>query len=96
MRYEKIAINDIGKVTLGYLEWTGQDIVEYILLLCVQGATFDDLMQLMISPSPELLKKYLFYLIDYDLILYNGLKQVYMIKDRGLEVLSRIIEEKII
>jgi hypothetical protein len=91
MRYEKIAINDIGKVTLGYLEWTGQDIVEYILLLCVQGATFDDLMQLMISPSPELLKKYLFYLIDYDLILYNGLKQVYMIKDRGLEVLSRII-----
>jgi hypothetical protein len=93
-----MAINDNGKVTLGYLdlEWTGQDIIEYILLLCVKGATFDNLMQLMTSSSPELLKKYLFYLIDYDLIFYNGQKQLYLIKEKGFEVLSRIIEENVI
>jgi hypothetical protein len=90
-----MAINDSrGKLTLDYLEGSGQDIVEYILLLCLRGATFDDLMQLMPLSSPELVKKYLFYLIDYDLIFYNGQKQVYMIRDRGIEVLSRIIKEK--
>jgi hypothetical protein len=63
----------VDEVTLGYLKGTGQDIVELILLLCRRGATFDDLMQVMpFLSSPELLKKYLFYLIDYDLILYSG------------------------
>ena len=75
------------------LQWTGEDIVEYILLLCAVETTFDDLMQLMIPSSPAILKKYLFYLIDYDLISYSGQKQVYLIKDRGLELLSRIMME---
>ena len=75
------------------LQWAGEDIVEYTLLLCAVETTFDDLMQLMISSSPTILKKYLFYLIDYDLILYSGQKQVYLIKDKGLELLSRIIME---
>jgi hypothetical protein len=43
--------------------------------------------------SPELLKKYLFYLIDYDLILYSGRERVYMIKDIGFEMLFRIGRE---
>jgi hypothetical protein len=47
-------------------------------------------MQLMPLSSSELLKKYLFFLIDYGLTSYNGQKQVYMIKDRGLETLFRI------
>jgi hypothetical protein len=90
-----MAINDShDKLTLGYLEGSGQDIVEYILLLCLSVATFDDLMQLMPLSSPELVKKYLFYLIDYDLIFYNGQNQVYVIRDRGIEVLSTIIKEK--
>jgi hypothetical protein len=68
-------------VNLGYLEWNREDIMEYILLLCVKGAIFDDLMQLIISPSSDkLLKKHLFYLIDYDLISYNGQKQMYFIR----------------
>jgi hypothetical protein len=74
-------------------QWTGEDIVEYILSLCGEETTFDDLMQLMISSSPTILKKYLFYLIDYDLISYSGQKQVYLIKDKGLELLSRIMME---
>ena len=75
------------------LQWTGKDIVEYILFLCAEETTFDDLMQLMILSSPTILKKYLFYLIDYDLISYNGRKRVYCIKDRGLELLFRIMME---
>ena len=86
-----MAVND--RVSPNPLQWTGEDIVEYILLLCSWEATFDDLMQLTISPLPTILKKYLFYLIEYDLISYNGQKQVYLIKDRGLEILSRIIME---
>ena len=83
-----MAINDNGKVTLGYLENTGQDIVEFILLLCIRGATFDELMQFILLSSPELLKKYLFYLIDYGLISYNGQRRLYLIKDKGIEVLG--------
>jgi hypothetical protein len=90
-----MAINDShGKVTLGYLEGIAQDIVECILLLCIKGSTFDDLMHSMPLSSPKLLKKYLFYLIDYDLIFYNGQNRVYMIKGTGLEILSRTIKEK--
>lgn len=90
-----MAINDSrGKVTLDYLEGVAQDIVELILLLCLRGATFGDLMQVIPLSSLELLKKYLFYLIDYDLIFYNGQDRVYMIKDVGLEILSRTIKEK--
>lgn len=87
-----MAIND--KASSNALQWTGEDIVEYILLLlCTMETTFDDLMQLMIPSSPAILKKYLFYLIDYDFISYSGQKQVYLIKDRGLELLSRIMME---
>ena len=89
-----MAVTDKG--SLNTLQWTREDIVEYTLLLCAGEATFDDLMQLMISASPTVLKEYLFYLIDYELISYNGQKQVYLIKDKGLEILSRIMENKIV
>jgi len=86
-----MAVND--KASSNPLQWTGEDIVEYTLLLCTMETTFDDLMQLMIPSSPAILKKYLFYLIDYDFISYSGQKQVYLIKDRGLELLFRIMME---
>ena len=50
-------------------------------------------MKLMNSASPTILKKYLFYLIDYDLISYSVQMQVYIIKDISLELLSRIMME---
>jgi hypothetical protein len=50
-------------------------------------------MKLMNSASHTILKKYLFYLIDYDLISYSVQMQVYIIKDRSLELLSRIMME---
>jgi len=81
------------KASLNPLQLTGLNVLEYILLLCAREATFDDLMQLRILSSPAILKKYLFYLIDYDFISYSGQKQVYLIKDKGLELLSRILIE---
>ena len=89
-----MAVNDKGSINP--LQWTGEDIVEYILLLCAGEATFDDLMLMMISSSHIILKKYLFYLIDYDIISYNGQRRTYSVSDKGLEVLSRMIENKIV
>ena len=78
-----MAVND--KASLNTMERTGEDIVEYILLLCAE-VTFDDLMQLMVFSSPIVLKR----LIDYDLVSYNGQKQVYLIRDKGLELLCSL------
>jgi predicted transcriptional regulator len=81
------------KASLNPLQLTGKIILEYFLSLCAMEATFDDLMQVMNSSSPAILKKYLFYLSDYDFISYSGQKQVYLIKDKGLQMLSRIVME---
>jgi hypothetical protein len=40
------------------------------------------------------LKIYLFYLIDYGLISYNGRKQMFAIEDRGFGLLDMINKEK--
>jgi hypothetical protein len=86
------SVRDKGR--LHKLEMTGQDIVVYILFLCLAEVTFDDLVRLMTSTSSTRLKKYLFYLIDYDLISYSGHKQVYIIKSKGLQVLSKLMADK--
>jgi hypothetical protein len=56
----------------------------------VRELTFDDLLQLMIFSSPTILKRYLVYLIVYDHVSYNGQMQVYLIKDKGLELLCSL------
>ena len=89
-----MAVND-GQTLNYFLQWGRGDIVEYILSLCLTGATLDDFLDWMSVLSPTVLKKYLFYLIEYDFILYNGQKQMYLVKDRGSEVLSAIMEEKV-
>jgi len=40
------------------------------------------------------LRKYLVYLVDYDLILYDGQRQVYTIEYNGLDLLNWISKEK--
>jgi hypothetical protein len=88
-----MAINDAQ--TLNYfLQWARGDIVEYILSLCLTEATLDDFLDWMSVLSPIILKKHLFYLIEHDFILYNGQKQAYVIKDRGLEILFAVMEDK--
>jgi predicted transcriptional regulator len=46
------------------------------------------------SSSYKILKKYLVYLVDYELILYDGQRQVYTIEYNGLDLLNWISKEK--
>jgi hypothetical protein len=84
-----MAINQRGALNY-FLEWAPGDIVENILILCLTGARYGDFLSWMNGLSPTILKKYLFYLIDYDFILYNRQKQVYVTKDRGIEYYLRL------
>ena len=44
--------------------------------------------------SCKILKRYLFYLISYGLVSYNGQRQVYKTEDGGLDLLYEIHQEK--
>src|SRR3954452_8468398 len=46
------------------------------------------------SSSCKSHKKYFVYLVDYELILYDGQRQVYTIGDNGLDLLNWISREK--
>src|SRR5215216_7953872 len=75
----------------------GAIIVEQILGVCVNKARFNELKdatQRVASLSRYSLKKYLFYLIEYGIISYQGQNQVYVITWEGLNLLSIINIEK--
>jgi predicted transcriptional regulator len=44
--------------------------------------------------SYRIIKKYLVYLADYELISYNGQIHAYQIEDNGIDLLYQIVEEK--
>jgi predicted transcriptional regulator len=72
-------------------------IVEQILVVCINRIRFDELFDtiLTIASFPRyILKKYLFHLIEYGLISYQGKNQVYVITRTGLDLLSIINREK--
>ena len=72
-------------------------IVEQILAISINGAGFNELKdatQRVASFSRYILKKYLFYLIEYGIISYQGQNQVYVITWEGLNLLSIINIEK--
>jgi hypothetical protein len=72
-------------------------IVESILIYCVNGASISELVLEMqrIMPLPyDSLKKYLFYLISYEILSYDGQRQVYVIEDGGYDLLDTINREK--
>ncbi len=75
-------------------------IVENILeLLYLKDFTISDLLfelqrRLDFSLSFKLFKNYLVYLVDYELILYDGQRQVYTIEYYGLDLLNSISKEK--
>lgn len=48
----------------------------------------------MLSLMYDIAKKYLFYLIDYGLVSYNGQKQIFVIEDGGNDLLCMIEEKK--
>ena len=72
-------------------------LVEPILYECSHNQSFYNIASkifIELGLSPFNLKKYLFYMIDYELISYNGKKQVFVLEDAGNELLNRIIDLK--
>jgi hypothetical protein len=72
-------------------------IVESILVYCLDGASIWELSFEIqrIMPLPyNALKKYLFYLISYEILSYDGQRQVYLIEDGGYDLLDTINREK--
>lgn len=72
-------------------------IVEQILIVCVNRTRFNELLDtiLTIASFPRyILKKYLFHLIEYGIVSYQGENQVYVITRTGLDLLSIINREK--
>jgi predicted transcriptional regulator len=72
-------------------------IVEPILVYCINGISICELsfeIQRVIPLPYKALKKYLFYLINYELLSYDGQRQIYITEDVGLDLLDKIGEEK--
>jgi len=72
-------------------------IIEPILLLCINGISIYELsfeIQRILPIPYNALKKYLFYLVSYELISYNGQRQIFVTEDGGLDLLYKIHKEK--
>jgi predicted transcriptional regulator len=66
------------------------ELVEVILEACANETTFSELGYLLdYAYLPrDTLKRYLFFLIEYDLISYNGRNRVFVITKKGWDILS--------
>ena len=72
-------------------------IVEPILTICITGLSFFEIslkMQTMMTLPFTSIKRYLFYLIDYEVIAYNGQKRTFKTTDEGHDLLNMIDKEK--
>ncbi len=72
-------------------------ITEPILLPCIKGIPICELsceIQRMTPLPYKAPKKYLFYLINYELLSYDGQGQVYITEDEGFNLLYVINKEK--
>jgi hypothetical protein len=72
-------------------------IVESILTSCVNGVSMCELSLKVqrILPFPHRdLKRYLFYLINYELVSYDGQRQLFTTEEGGLDLLHTINKEK--
>ena len=73
-------------------------IIQPILLMCLRGSSIhriDLTIQRLLPISSELIKKYLFYLIEYGLISYDGSSQSYFSSDDGINLLLKIERKKV-
>lgn len=75
------------------------EIVESILRsLCVKEQSINQIVeqvqQKLILFSPNIIKKHLVYLIDFDLVSYNGQTKKFIIEEGGIDLLQRIYFEK--
>lgn len=79
-------------------------VIEIILLHSIEGLAAGDINKLkriivssvdFSSLTSHTLKKYRYYLIEYDLILYAGIKHALIMKERGFKLLYAIESSRI-
>ena len=72
-------------------------IIEPLLLCCLSGVSFNFLLlsiQKILRISYNDLKNYLFYMIEYGVLSYDGQNQKYKIEKGGMDLLNIIKEER--
>lgn len=73
-------------------------IFQPILLMCLRGSSICRInltIQRLLPISSELIKKYLFYLIEYGLLSYDGGSRSYFSSDDGIILLLKIERKKV-
>ena len=73
-------------------------IFQPILLMCVRGSSIQRInynAQRLLPITSELIKKYLFYLIEYGLISYDGSSRIYFSSNDGINLLLKIERKKV-
>jgi Tfp pilus assembly ATPase PilU len=73
-------------------------IFQPILLICLRGSSIQRInlnIQRLLPVSSELIKKYLFYLIEYGLISYDGSSRSYFSSNEGITLLVKIERKKV-
>ena len=75
------------------------NLLELILLHCIGGCLLSDLVEfihsmLLIPLSYNTILQYLYHLINYELVSYDGKRKFFITKKDGLDLLSIIHNEK--
>ena len=73
--------------------------LEPILLYCIKGVSFTCLIEiiqkkLLLPIRSKGIKEYLYHLINYELVIYNGQRRIFIIKNDGINLLYSIYKEK--
>ena len=73
--------------------------LEPILLYCIKGVSFTCLIEIIqkklsLPISSKSIKEYLYHLINYELVIYNGQRRIFLIKNEGINLLFSIYKEK--
>lgn len=90
----KMNINHNKEIELPKLR---ADVIEFILTSCSKGDSIECLLyneKNLKSFNKNIIKKYLFFLIEYKIVSYNAQKQTFTIEKRGHDLLNIIEEEK--
>jgi hypothetical protein len=72
-------------------------IVEHVLISCIEGISICELalkIQIILPLPNRCLKRYLFYLINYELVSYDGQRQLFITEEGGFDLLHMINKEK--
>ena len=90
----KMNINHNKEIELPKLR---ADIIEFILTSCSKGESIECLLyneKSLALFNKNIIKKYLFFLIEYEIVSYNSQKQIFIIEKKGYDLLNIIEEEK--